>query len=94
MSKDVEQLFRNINQTNIPYREFEPPNVPSPAVGYVELERELTTWADNPAPAAPRSKVFRRYLSSGSVEAQPAAGTALESIFDRMREKCQAATKG
>jgi hypothetical protein len=90
MSKDVEQLFRNINQADLPYRVFEPPLVPSPAIGHAEPEPmvhgEVTTWTGEAGPAPARSKVFRNYLANA--EAQPAvAGTPLKPIFDRMREK-------
>jgi hypothetical protein len=94
MSKDVERLFRNINQAGLPYQVFEPPSVPSPAIGHAEPEAlapEPTTWPLHPTPRAARSKVFRKYLVN--VEAQPAVGTPLKPIFDRMREKCRAATK-
>jgi hypothetical protein len=97
MSKDVERLFRNINQADIPYRVFEPPSVPSPAIGHAEPEPEiapeLTTWPTEAPPAAARSQVFRKYRESA--EPQPAAqsgpGTPLKPIFDRIRERCQAA---
>lgn len=92
MSKDVERLFRNINQVNLPYQVFEPPSVPSPAIGHAEPEMlapELTTWPLDPAPSAARSNVFRKYLVN--VEAQPVVGTPLKPIFDRMREQCRAA---
>lgn len=96
MSKDVERLFRNINQVNIPYQVFEPPTVPSPAIGHAEpepepLAPEPLTWPLDPAPSKARSKVFRKYLVN--VEAEPTAGVLLKPIFDRMREKCQAVTK-
>ena len=85
MGKDVEQLFRNINQANIPYREFDPPTVPSPALGYDQPEREVTTWEPNSELGAPKSRVFRKFV--GDAQPQTPAGTPLESIFERMREK-------
>jgi hypothetical protein len=94
MSKDVERLFRNINQVDLPYRVFEPPTVPSPAIGHAEpevIEPEPTTWPLDPSPRAARSKVFRNYLVNAEVEAT--VGTPLKPIFDRMREKLRAATK-
>ena len=97
MSKDVERLFRNINQAGIPYQVFDPPSVPSPAIGHAEPEAipeaialEPATWPSEPPPAAGRSKVFRKYLIDAEV--QPGAGTPLKSIFDRMREKHPATT--
>jgi hypothetical protein len=89
MSKDVERLFRNINQVNLPYQVFEPPSVPSPAIGHAEPETfasELTIWPNDPAPTGARSKVFRKYLNA-EAQPQPVAGAALKPIFDRMREK-------
>jgi hypothetical protein len=94
MSKDVERLFRNINQVNIPYQVFEPPTVPSPAIGHAEtevIEPELTSWPADPSPRSAKSKVFRKYLVEA--EAEPSAGTPLKPIFDRLREKCRAVTK-
>ncbi len=97
MSKDVERLFRNINQADIPYRVFDPPTVPSPAIGHAEPEppvaSELTTWTVQPSSGAARSKVFRKYRASDEAKlaAKPEAGTPLQAIFDRMREKRQSA---
>jgi hypothetical protein len=91
MSKDVERLFRNINQAGIPYQVFDPPNVPSPAIGHAEPEPmvalEPTTWPSVSLPVADRSKVFRKYLVNAG--AQP-VGTPLQPIFERMREKHEA----
>jgi hypothetical protein len=92
VTKDVQQLFRNINQADLPYQVFEPPIVRSPAIGHAEPEplvlREPTTWAMEP-PAAAKSPVFRKYRADE--KAETAAGTPLKPIFDRMREKYQAA---
>ena len=96
MSKDVERLFRNINQADIPYRVFEPPSVPSPAIGHAEPEPEAApepaTWPAEAAPVAERSQVLRKYRESTEVKpvARPGPGTPLKPIFDRIREKCQA----
>jgi hypothetical protein len=100
MTEDIERLFRNINQAHIPYQVFEPPTVPSPAIGHAEPETirlETATWTPEPPAAAPsgtnRGKVFGKYTAPAN--SQPAveahAGTALKPIFDRLREKCRVA---
>jgi hypothetical protein len=93
MSKDVERLFRNINQVGIPYQVFDPPKVPSPAIGHAEPEPELAVLTAEPAPAAARSKVFRKYRAEAEVSpvAKAGAGTPLKPVFDRMREHLLAA---
>lgn len=95
MSEDIQRLFRNINQADIPYQVFEPPTVPSPAIGHAEPETivlEPATWTSEPPPAA-RGKVFGKYVAGAQAEAaaEPVVGTPLKPIFDRLREKCRAA---
>lgn len=104
MTEDIERLFRNINQAHIPYQVFEPPTVPSPAIGHAEpntIALEPVTWTE-PTPAAPaaaaasatpRGKVFGKYTSPAKTEPAVEAedGTALKPIFDRLRAKCRAA---
>jgi hypothetical protein len=105
MSEDIERLFRNINQAGVPYHVFEPPTVPSPAIGKAEPElivSEQATWAIEVPPSAPpesiapaKSGVFRKYVADEKAEpaAGLGAGTPLQPIFDRLREK-YAAAKG
>lgn len=111
MSEDIERLFRNINQSGVPYQVFEPPTVPSPAIGKAGSETillETTSWeTEIPTPAAPPEQlapepagakrgVFRKYVAAEAADAagsEPAAGTPLQPIFDRLREK-YAAAKG
>jgi len=100
MTEDIQRLFRNINQADIPYQVFDPPSVPSPAIGHAEPEMislEPVTWAREASAATPsaastpRGKVFGKYTASATT--QPAVeantGTALKPIFDRLREKCR-----
>ena len=97
MSEDIQRLFRNINQADIPYQVFEPPTVPSPAIGHAEPETlviEPATWTPEPPPAATtRGKVFGKYVATAKAESvvDPVVGTPLKPIFDRLREKCRAA---
>jgi hypothetical protein len=90
MTEDIERLFRNINQAHIPYQVFEPPTVPSPAIGHAEPETLLAEperrvvelrparQQMEPAPQlvqeAAKSGVFRKYVEDDAVGAAAETG--------------------